>query len=141
MEDIQAMSSWEGAQLNEAKTLLADEATRLLHGDACLSAIHTTAMSLFGSGSSSSSSSDLESLPQIPIAPGADSMSVVDLLVKAQMATSKNAARRLIKNGGARINDQKVTSDTVILSQQDFDEKGRLKLSSGKKNHVVLVLT
>jgi tyrosyl-tRNA synthetase len=68
-------------------------------------------------------------------------MSVVDLLVKAQMATSKNAARRLIKNGGARINDQKVTSDTVILSQQDFDEKGRLKLSSGKKNHVVLVLT
>ena len=62
------------------------------------------------------------------------------MLVLAEFATTKSEARRLIKNGGARINDVKVDNDTATVSKTDFDELGRLKLSSGKKNHVVVVL-
>ena len=134
------MAQWEGAQLNQAKALLADETTKLLHGEACLADIHKTVATLFGSGGGSS---DLESLPKIEISSGADSntiATVVELLIKAEFAATKSEARRLIKNGGARVNDIKIDVDTATVSKADFDEQGRLKLSSGKKNHVVVVL-
>lgn len=150
LEEIHTISQWEGAQLNSAKQILADEATALLHGRDCLTTIHATAATLFGSGGGGG---DLESLPKISIsktttstADSSNSSSqvittVVDLLLKAEFATSKSEARRLIKAGGARINDIKIDSDTATVSVTDFDDKGRLKLSSGKKNHVVIVLT
>lgn len=134
------MAEWEGAQLNQAKTLLADEATKLLHGEECLADIHKTAATLFGSGGGSA---DLESLPKITISIGTDSANVatvVELLIKAEFAATKSEAKRLIKNGGARINDIKIDVDTAFVSKADFDQQGRLKLSSGKKNHVVVVL-
>lgn len=133
------MSTWEGSQLNVAKQRLADETTRLLHGQACLPAIHATAASLFGAGGSA----DLDSLPRVSISSLADGppVTVVELLMKASMAASKSEARRLIKAGGARVNDQKVEDDAAVIAANDFDERGRLKLSSGKKNHVLVVLT
>ena len=136
------MAAWEGAQLNKAKEVLADETTRLLHGEACLHAIRETAATLFGG--QSGSSADLESLPKITFArtdlATAGGLSVTDLLVKAEMVTSKSEAKRLIKNGGARVNDKKVESDLAVVLTSDFDSEGRLKLSSGKKNHVLVVL-
>jgi tyrosyl-tRNA synthetase len=139
LTEINKMAKWEGAQLNAAKQILADEATKLLHGSDCLPTIHATAASLFGSAGKA----DMDSLPKVTLPRAIDSaepISVVELLVKAELVTSKSEAKRLIKNGGAKINDQKVDSDAAVIAASDFDDKGRLKLSSGKKTHVLVVL-
>ena len=135
MEEIANIEKWEGSQLNAAKILLADEATRLLHGEECLVNIHATVDSLFAGGAGGS---DLESLPKIFV--DVDSVSVVDLLVLAGMSASKGEAKRLIKGGGARINDQKVTSEAAMVGKEDFGTDRRLKMSSGKKSHCLVVL-
>eukprot|EP00596_Hydrurales_sp_CCMP1899_P008607 CAMPEP_0119034688 /NCGR_PEP_ID=MMETSP1177-20130426/1704_1 /TAXON_ID=2985 /ORGANISM="Ochromonas sp, Strain CCMP1899" /LENGTH=358 /DNA_ID=CAMNT_0006992321 /DNA_START=479 /DNA_END=1552 /DNA_ORIENTATION=- len=134
LEKIKEIEGWEGSQLNAAKILLADEATRLLHGDDCLTQIHATTESLFASGGAG----DLDSLPKFEIE-DITSITAIDLLLKASFASSKSEAKRLIKAGGARINDQKVSDDTTLISPTDFID-GKLKLSSGKKTHCVIVL-
>ena len=135
LEELAEIEKWEGSQLNAAKVLLADEATKLLHGEACLDQIHSTVNSLFATGGGGS---DLESLPKVYV--DEDSATVVDLLVKAGMSTSKGEAKRLIKGGGAKINDEKVTSEAAVVSLSDFGSDRRLKLSSGKKSHCLIVL-
>ena len=136
-EELKEIEKWEGSQLNAAKVLLADEATKLLHGEECLDQIHSTVASLF-SGGGGSGGADLESLPKVYV--DEDSLSVVDLLVKAGMSTSKSEAKRLIKGGGARVNDEKVTSEAAVVSLSDFGDARSLKLSSGKKSHCLVML-
>jgi tyrosyl-tRNA synthetase len=138
LDRIRQYELLEGSALNEAKRILADECTRLLHGDACLLQIHTTVDSLFaGAGG------DLDSLPKVQLLAadvGADkTWSVVDMLVKAGMVASKGEARRLIKAGGVKASDQKVSDEYAIVSRADFDDQGRLKLSAGKKKHVLML--
>lgn len=144
MTEISEMEKWEGAALNAAKIRLADEATSLLHGSDCLDQIHATALSLFaGEGDGA----DLDSLPRVALdlqsaerCVGGGGLSVVDVIVIAELAASKSEAKRLIKGGGARINGEKVQSEAEVVTKADFDESGRLKLSSGKKKHVVVQL-
>jgi tyrosyl-tRNA synthetase len=136
MKEIDEMAQWTGAQLNSAKVRLADEATALLHGPDCLKQIHATAAALFGAPGATT---DLDSLPRIPLGRSLESgVTVVELLIKASMAMTKSEARRLIKGGGARINDQKVNDENATVRLEDFDAEGLLKLSSGKKNHVLI---
>lgn len=135
LEELAKIEKWEGSELNAAKVLLADEATRLLHGEDCLAQIHATVDSLFAGGSGGS---DLDSLPKVYV--DSDSVSVVDLLVKAGMSTSKGEAKRLIKGGGARVNDEKVTSEAAMVGAADFGSDKKLKLSSGKKSHCLVIL-
>ena len=143
MEHIKEMESWEGAKLNEAKVFLADEATRLLHGEDCLAAIKTTASALYGNNSNAG---DLDSLPKFVLseeekeALSTSTLPVVSIIMKCQLAASKAEARRLITGGGARVNDIKITDDAAVISAEDFDSAGKLKLSSGKKKHVLVVL-
>lgn len=129
----------EGADLNAVKAILADEATRLLHGEDCLQSIRQTAATLF-SMSSSSSSQNLDSLKSYVVETESLSnggVSLIDLMVMAELAASKNAARRLIANGGVRLNDRKVQTDQLIVNKNDFEElDGKIKLSVGKKHHV-----
>ena len=134
---INDMAQWEGAELNAAKKVLADEATTLLHGAGCLPAIHATAASLFSDSGSGRRGGDLDSLPSFA---GAVGDSVVELLATSGLASSKAEAKRLIKAGGARVNGEKVANMDVVLVDDDFGSDGRLKLSSGKKNHVVIHL-
>jgi tyrosyl-tRNA synthetase len=96
--------------------------------------IHATVESLFATGGGGS---DLESLPKVPV--DTDSISVADLLVKSGFAASKGEAKRLIKSGGARVNGEKVALEGAMVSAADFSD-GRLKLSSGKKAHCLIVL-
>lgn len=142
LEEIAVMEKWEGADLNKAKIILADEATKLLHGEACLAKIHATTQTLFAGASGST---DLSSLPRFQLdsneglaARGAG-ISVVDLLIKAELAASKGEAKRLIKAGGARVNDEKVADEAALVTTSGFKD-GQLKLSSGKKTHVLIVL-
>jgi tyrosyl-tRNA synthetase len=137
LSELAVIEKWQGSELNAAKILLADEATRLLHGNDCLAQIHATVDSLFASGGGGGGA-ELESLPKFTVS--SDSVSVVDLLVLAGMSTSKGEAKRLIKGGGARINDEKVTSEGAMVGLTDFGTDKRLKLSSGKKSHCLIVL-
>lgn len=142
IEQIKEYEKLEGAALNDVKVVLADEATKLLHGADCLPEIHATIKSLF----SKSGGDDLSSLPQIILSKDdiqakedGPVVFVADLLVKADMTTSKGEARRLIKAGGVRIRDGKVTDEYAFVKKIDFDGTGRLKLSSGKKKHAVVL--
>ena len=141
LAEITEMSMWEGADLNKAKKILADETTALLHGRDCLEKIHATAATLFAGGGQS-----LDSLPKILLDPSDVSVvresgiSLVDLLIRAEFATSKAEAKRMIKAGSARINDEKVVDESALVTFNKFDENGNLKLSSGKKKHAVITL-
>lgn len=141
LAEINDMSAWEGAELNKAKILLADEATKLLHGEACLAQIHATVQTLFAGAAGS----DLSSLPRVRLSgdeqaalQAGGGVAVVDLLIKAALATSKGEARRLIKAGGARVNDEKVADEAAVVTAAQFND-GQLKLSSGKKTHCLVV--
>lgn len=141
MERIAEYEQLTGADLNAVKVVLADEATRLLHGDECLAGIHQTVQALFEQ-SSGDQAGNLESLPQVQLTVeefAQEHVSVADLLIKGGFAASKNAARRLISLGGARVNDVQVKEEGAVVSAVDFDAQGRLKLSGSKKKHVVIL--
>ena len=146
LTEIEEMAAWKGADLNKAKRILADETTKMLHGESCLGAIHATADSLFA-GKGSGGAADLDSLPKFQLsseeatsAKSGDGLAVVELLIKTEYAKSKGEARRMIKGGGARINDVKVEDEAATISADDFDDMGRVKVSSGKKKHSLVLL-
>lgn len=145
MEEIKIMETWEGAQLNQAKIILADEATKLLHGSECLDVIHETTKALFTSGGGS----NLDSLPTISLDEEliskinqVDSVGVpvIDVMIIAELATSKNEAKKAINNGGVRINDVKVETEKAVITKTDFNSENKLKLSLGKKKHLLISL-
>ena len=152
MERIRELEQLQGAELNAVKVLLADEATRMLHGEECLSVIHATVQSLFaaggGSGSGAVSGDSLDSLEKIALktsdfaaAGVGETISVVELLVKVGFAASKNEARRMIRQNAVKVNDEKVVEESAVIQKQQFDSLGgKLKLSNGKKKHVLVVL-
>ncbi len=142
LDQIKKFEHLEGSELNDVKVLLADEATKLLHGEECLKDIHATVKTLF----SRSGGDDLESLPKIQLTEkdftkdAGSSIPVFEILVLAEMTSSKAEARRLIKKGGAKINDVKIDDEYAVVNKKDFDHSGRLKVSSGKKKHAVVLL-
>jgi tyrosyl-tRNA synthetase len=131
-----------GADLNSAKILLADEATRLLHGPTVLQSIHTTAQNLFHNNDKTAEA-EMNSLPvhQVRRSEIVDGRAnILDLFIRVKLADSKSAVRRLIQNGGVRVNDVKVLDEKYCIGMNDFDVLGRLKLSSGKKTHILVEL-
>lgn len=134
MDEIARLSALKDAEINEAKKILAFEATKMLRGEAAATlAAQTAAETFAGSGRS-------DNLPKHELAPGAENgLSIVDLLVQAEIAPSKGEAKRLIKGNGIKINDVTVTDEAAILSTDDFDNDNTLKLSAGKKRHILVV--
>ena len=139
-----------GAALNGVKVILADEVTRLLHGDDCLTAIHQTARSLF---ESSSGEGGLDSLERVTIKlsdsnmiDGMNSISIVDILLSCKFASSKADAKRQIIAGSIRIDNEKCTNPKAMYDLKAGKEGGittngrQMKVSSGKKKHVVVVV-
>ena len=83
-----------------------------------------------------------DGLPQIELSQDeADGLSILDAFIKTDLASSKGEVRRLIKGGGARLNNVAITSDEAVLSLDDFADEGRCQLSSGKKRHALIVLS
>ncbi len=132
LTQIAEYESWVGsAKINDAKIILATEATALLHGrPEAEKAARTAAETFAGSGVS-------ENLPEITIQ-NAD-VAIYELLVKAGFAASNGEARRLIKGNGVSVNDAKVSDDNARLKPADFAQ-GFAKLSKGKKQHVLVKL-
>ena len=134
MDEVERLSKLEGAEINEAKIVLANEATTLCHGsEAAAAAMQTAQQTFAGSGVS-------DGLPQETVsAEDAAGMGMITALVKVGFAKSNGEARRLIKGGGARLNDVAITDEDHALGTADFID-GRAKISAGKKRHALLVI-
>ena len=133
MSEIAKLASLKGAEANDAKKVLATEATALLHGrDKAVQAART-AQETFEQGALS------QSLPSVEIASGEleDGLGVLAAFVKAGLVKSNGEARRQIAGGGLRVNDVAVTDEKAQLTPADLAD-GVIKLSLGKKRHVLL---
>ena len=136
MDEISRLEKLEGSEINEAKKTLATEATALVHGrDAAEQSAHT-ARTTFEEGATALS------LPKISISQAEFELGfgVLSAFVKAGLATSTGDARRQIKGGALRINDVVVTDERGVLSEDDFKNDGVVKLSAGKKKHILIEL-
>ena len=138
--EIARMEGLQGAEINEAKKILATETTRLCHGEAAARTAAETAAKTFSGAVrgvatvSGNLSADPGALPFVTLDGGAQ-MPVIDVVVKLGMAASKSDARRLIEQGGVKLNDQPVRSVTATISSADLDEGGNARLAVGKKRH------
>ncbi|MCF2651780.1 tyrosine--tRNA ligase [Anaeromassilibacillus senegalensis] len=129
LEEIQKMEAWEGSQLNRAKEILAYELTQMVHGKEEADKAQASARALFGGGAHS------ENMPTTEIT--ADDMTdgainILDLLMKAGLASSKGEGRRLVQQGGVSVDDAKVTDIAKTCTAADF-EKGHIIIKKGKK--------
>jgi tyrosyl-tRNA synthetase len=125
--EIRRLEELQGAEINAAKKILATETTRLCHGDAAAREATDTAAKAF-------TGSAADGLPTLTLGAGMH-FSVVDAVVALRMAASKSEARRLIEQGGVKLNDQLVQSATAAISGADLDERGTARLTVGKKRH------
>jgi tyrosyl-tRNA synthetase len=130
LAEIARLEKLEGAEINEAKKILANAATTLCHGPAAAAAAENTAKATFEAGGLGG---------DLPVyALNAGSAAVVDIIVSLGFVASKGEAKRLIEQGGVRLNDQPVTSLTATVSANDLDSDGAARLSAGKKRHAVV---
>jgi tyrosyl-tRNA synthetase len=134
LDEITRLAALHGAEINEAKKILATEATALLHGRAEAEAASETARQTFEEGAIA------ESLPTLEISHAelGGGAGVLTLFVKAGLVASNGEARRQIKAGGLRVNDVAVTDDKLVLTAEHLTPEGVIKLSMGKKKHVLL---
>ena len=130
--EIARLEKLQGAELNDAKKILATEATAILHGRAAADAAAETARRTFEEGGTD------EGLPTIEVPKGEFPMGVLALAVKAQVASSNGEARRLIQNSGLKINDVTVSDPVANVAASDVSSSGAIKVSSGKKKHVLV---
>jgi tyrosyl-tRNA synthetase len=131
--EIDRLTALEGSEINDAKKVLATEVTRLLHGDEAALASAETARRTFEEGILA------ESLPSVllPRADLAAGIPAYALFTRAGLAGSNGEARRLIKGGGAKVNDITVTSEAEIIDLNRLT-KGAVKLTAGKKRHILV---
>ncbi len=134
MDEIAKLEALEGAEINEAKKVLAFEATKLCHGEQAAQDAQETAAKTFEQGSVGD---DLPSI-EIDSARLSGGISVLDLFVETGLTDSKGEIKRLIKGGGARINDNKIDDQDFNASDADLTGEGYIKLSAGKKKHALV---
>jgi tyrosyl-tRNA synthetase len=124
LDEVARLEALEGAGINEAKKVLADEVTAMVHGADAAREAAETARRTFEEGASG------EALPTLKVA---GEIALVDALVGLGLCASKNEARRLIAQGGAKVDGEKADEDRVIAVS------GEVRVSAGKKKHGVLV--
>jgi tyrosyl-tRNA synthetase len=134
LEECDRLAALGGAEINLAKIRLANEVTGLLHGADAAATAEATAREVFERGGVG------DDLPTVALTAGevSDGISVVQLFTRAKLATSGKDARRLIAEGGARLNDAALTDAGLMLGAGDFAQP--VKLSAGKKRHALVVL-
>ena len=136
LEEIDAMESWEGAQLNQAKEILAFELTKLVHGEEEANKAKEASHALFAGGGDSAHMPTLE-LTAADFADG--DLDILALLVKAELAPSRSDARRAVQQGGVSVADEKVTDIQTTYGADAFGADG-LVVKRGKKKFVKIVL-
>jgi tyrosyl-tRNA synthetase len=132
LDEIERLAALKGAEINEAKKVLATEATALVHGKSAAEEAAGTARTTFEEGALA------QTLPTVTIPAGElHKLRVIDAAVRAGLASSNGEARRLITGGGLKVNDKTVHDPIQLLHAEDLEE-GVIKLSLGRKRHVLL---
>jgi tyrosyl-tRNA synthetase len=128
------LAALQGAEINEAKKVLATEATALIHGRAKAEAAAETAKKTFEQGGHAAG------LPTVEVASAelAKGLGVLAAFVRAGLVQSNGEARRQIQGGAIRINDAPVADEKAVIGAGDIGADGVIKLSLGKKKHVLL---
>ena len=133
LDECERLGKLEGAEVNEAKVVLANAVTTLCHGAEAAAAAAATAREVFEKGGAG------EDLPTLTLGPedfGDGGISIVQLFVRSGLAASGKEAKRLIADGGARLRDEPVTDAGLMLKREDLSEA--VKLSAGKKRHALV---
>jgi len=132
LDEIARLAALAGAEINDAKKVLAFEATKLCHGEAAANEAAETARRTFEEGTAG------DALPTVSVA--ADRLQagvpLYQLLVEAKVSTSNGEARRLIQQGGARVDDAVVRDPAFLVRLAD--PAGTIKLTAGKKRHALV---
>jgi tyrosyl-tRNA synthetase len=133
LDEVDRLGRLQGAEINEAKKVLAFEATRLCHGLDAAEQAASAARAVFEGGD------DALSLPVVSCdaARLETGLPVLELFFLAGLASSNSDARRLVRGGGARLNDERVEDETMLVTQSALRD-GQLKLSAGRKRHVLV---
>ena len=120
--------------INKLKILLANEATSMLHGHKSAKDAETTAQKTFGDKSIG------KNLPILKIKKNIinNGLSILDLVIQTKLASSKSEVRRMIKNNGLKINNEILTDETKTINHKNFDKDNNMKISHGKKQHVIV---
>jgi tyrosyl-tRNA synthetase len=137
LAEIERLEALEGAELNEAKKILADEATRLCRGDAAAEAAAETARGLFERSVSATLDAvvfDPSAAARVSREEFSQGVSLVELFRRSGLVASNSEARRLIRGGGARLNEAKVEDEAMQVGLDHLMD-GRLLLSAGRKRH------
>jgi tyrosyl-tRNA synthetase len=135
LDEIARLAALGGAEINEAKKVLATEATALLHGREAAQAAEKTARQTFEEGTLAAS------LPTVEVARAELDKGIGVLTAfaeKAKLVASNGEARRQIKAGGLRVNDVAITDEKMVLAASDLTAEGVIKLSLGRKRHILL---
>ncbi len=134
LDEISRLAELKGQDINEAKKVLATEATALVHGRDAASQAEATARQTFEDGTLA------QSLPTVEIPRGEleSGYGVPAAYVHAGLVASNGEARRQIKGGGLKVNDLTVTDERMMLTPKDLTPEGVIKLSLGRKKHVLL---
>jgi tyrosyl-tRNA synthetase len=134
VEECNRLGALEGSEINEAKIILANEVTRMLHGDKAATAAAATAREVFEKGGVG------EDLPTVALSAAdlGDGISIVQLIVKSGLAKTGKEAKRLIADNGAKIDDKPLTDAGLMLKAADLASP--VKLSAGKKRHALVTL-
>jgi tyrosyl-tRNA synthetase len=134
IDEITRLEALDGAELNDAKKVLADAATNLCHGETAAEGAAETARRTFEDGGTG------DDLPTVDV-PGPEldaGIAAFELFHRAGLAASKGEARRLIKGGGGRLNDAVIDDETRPITHADANADGIIKLSAGKKRHALI---
>lgn len=136
MDEVKRLAALQGSEINEAKKILAHEATKQCHGEAAAHEAAETAQKVFEQGGVGGD------LPSITVerARLSTGIAILDLLVEVEFAASKGEARRLVQGGGIRCNDNVISDDKFIARESDLTDGGYIKLSAGKKRHALVRL-
>ena len=120
--------------INKLKILLANEATTMLHGSKSAKDSELTAQKTFGDKSIG------KKLPTVKVKKNeiVNGINIFDLVLQTKLANSKGEIRRMIKNNGLKINNEIITDDAKIINQDNFDQDNNMKVSHGKKQHVIV---
>ena len=133
LEQIDSLKN-NGQDINKVKILLANEATTMLHGVRAAKDAEITAQKTFVDKSIG------KDLPIIKVKKNtiAKGINIFDLVLQTKLANSKGEIRRMIKNNGLKINNEVLKDETKIINQNNFDENNNMKVSHGKKQHVIV---
>ncbi|GAA0181183.1 tyrosine--tRNA ligase [Clostridium sediminicola] len=133
MEEVKRLSSLEGSRINEAKKVLAYEVTKLVHGEDEAKKSQEAAEALFGGGV------DLKNVPTVTISKEQLGDTIINILAEAKVFPSKKEGRRLIEQGGLKLNEAKVTDVAALITEADFKD-GMVMIQRGKKKHFKIVV-